>query len=125
MSNVIGWFEIPVTDMERAEKFFCRVLDLKEMNKMEMGGARMAFFPYADGQSFVSGALVHHETSQPSDKGILIYFNTGEDLTPFLEKVEPAGGKVLIPKTKITDDIGYFAQFLDTEGNRLAFHSRK
>ena len=57
---------------------------------------------------------------------MLIYFTSPSgDLSNELTKVESAGGKVLMPKKLITDDIGYMALCIDTEGNRIALHSRK
>ena len=74
-----------------------------------------------------AGSLVYHEEFyKPSTDGILIYFSSHtRDLSNELSKVESSGGKILIPRTLIKEDIGYMAVFMDTEGNRVAIHSRK
>jgi len=97
--NAVGWFEIPVKDMDRAIKFYETVLNIE---------------------------LMHHEAHYtPSQDGVVIYFSskTG-DLTDELSRVAAAGGKVLQEKKLIAEGIGYMGLFLDTEGNRLALHSR-
>lgn len=121
MASVINWFEIPVTDMDRAERFYSAVLGAP-FTRMTMGPFLMAFFPM-QGEG-VGGALVLGPEYSPSAEGTLVYLNGGDDLSPLLGRVEAAGGKVLTPKTLIREDIGFFAVFQDTEGNRVAFHSR-
>ncbi len=121
MANAINWFEIPAAKFDRAVKFYSEVL-ATDMPAQEMMGNQMAFFPYADGS--VSGAVVAGEGYVPSADGSLIFLNGGDNLDTPLSRVESAGGKVLMPKTKITDEIGYFAIFMDTEGNKVAFHSQ-
>ena len=122
MANVINWFEIPAADFDRAKKFYGELFGF-ELKSEKMGVYEMAFFSN-DGEG-VSGSVVFGAGYEPSDKGTLVYFNGGDDLSGMLSKVEPAGGKVVVPKTLITEDIGYFAVFIDTEGNKVALHSRK
>ncbi len=123
--NAVGWFEIPVTDMDRAIKFYSTVFDI-ELSQNLMGPLEMAWFPEAESGIGSSGSLVKHEQSyKPSREGVLIYFTAQSgDLSIELSKVEEAGGKILIPRRLITDEIGYMAVFLDTEGNRIAIHSK-
>lgn len=123
MANAINWFEIPASNFERASKFYSIVLD-GEIHMQEIMGTQMGFLPTGDDEG-VGGAICTSKDFKPSSDGALIYLNGGNDLSIPLSKVEKAGGKVLLPKTKISDEIGYFAQFLDTEGNKLAFHSPK
>jgi len=123
MANVLNWFEIPVTNMERAVKFYSDVMGYEAMYQMNMGGYDMAFFPM-EGEG-VGGALVKGDVCFPSDKGAMIYLNANPDLAVPLSKIEAAGGKVVMPKTLINDEIGYMASFVDCEGNRVAFHSNK
>ncbi len=120
MANMINWFEIPAIDFDRAVKFYAAILGA-EFRKETILNYDMGFFPGERG--FVSGAVVHGEGYIPSDKGTLVYLNGGDDLSGVLAKVEKAGGKVVVPKTKITDEYGFFALFLDTEGNKVALHS--
>ena len=122
MANLINWFEIPVTHIERASKFYAEVLG-GELNQMEMMGTKMAFLPM-DGEG-VGGSLCQGDGYKPTSDGAKIYLNGGEDLNVRLAKVEKAGGKVVMPKTKINDEIGFMAFFVDTEGNNMAFHSPK
>ena len=122
MANVINWFEIPVSDIDRASKFYSAILG-GELQQMEMMGTKMAFLPM-DGEG-VGGSLCQGDNYNPTPNGAKIYLNGGEDLNIPLAKVENAGGKVVMPKTKINDEIGFMAFFVDTEGNNMAFHSPK
>lgn len=119
----VGWFEIPTADMERAIDFYETVFDCK-LDRNTMGDFDMAWFPFDDEMKGAGGSLVHHEMYIPSEKGTLVYFSS-EDIDTELRKVEKAGGKVLREKTEISPDIGFMAFFVDTEGNRIALHSRK
>jgi uncharacterized protein len=120
MQNLINWFEIPAKDIGRAKEFYHRILGL-ELTETEMFGTKMAFFP-TDGSN-VSGAIVQGDDYSPSTEGALVYLNGGKDLGAALSKVESAGGKVIVPKTQISPEMGYFAMFFDTEGNKIALHS--
>ncbi|MBN8568146.1 MAG: VOC family protein [Ignavibacteria bacterium] len=121
--NSLNWFEIPASDIKRATKFYETVFSI-EMPQMEMGGS-MAFFPAGMEGGKVGGALVQSPMHKPSAEGAVIYLNANPDLDIALGKVEKAGGKVVMPKTKITDEIGFMAFFTDTEGNKVAMHSNK
>lgn len=122
MQNAINWFEIPAADFQRAVKFYNTIFGVK-MHTQNMMGYEMGFFPSEQGA--VGGAIICGEGREPCTKGTLIYLNGGEDLSGPLSRVEKAGGKVLRPKTVITPEIGYYAQFMDTEGNKIAIHSAK
>ena len=120
MENIAVWFEIPVKEMERARQFYNEVLEF-DIQVQEMMGALMGLFPmegYAN-----SGSLVQGEGHEPGDEGTIVYLNGGDDLTGALERVEPAGGRVVIPKTPVDEESGYFAQFTDTEGNKVGLWS--
>jgi predicted enzyme related to lactoylglutathione lyase len=125
-SNTVGWFEIPVTNMERAMKFYETVLDIK-LSRNQMGPLDMAWFPWSEEGKGSAGSLVcHTDFYKPSLNGVLIYLTTQTgDLNDELKRVEKAGGTVIQPKTLIAEDYGYMALFIDTEGNRIALHSRK
>jgi predicted enzyme related to lactoylglutathione lyase len=118
-ANAVHWFEIPCQDLLRAVKFYNRVLGLN-MVATDMMGCPMAMFP-AEG---VGGALIEHEQSIPCRQGTLVYLDCGPDLSVALGKVEPAGGKVVTPKTSIGEH-GFCAVFEDSEGNRVGLHSAK
>ena len=125
-NNVVGWFEIPVENMERAITFYEKVLDFK-MTRNQMGPLDMAWFPWIEDGLGTPGSLVFHgEFYKPSTDGVLIYLTAHSgDLENELSRVEGAGGKVLQPKTKISDEYGFMALIIDSEGNRIALHSRK
>lgn len=122
--NALNWFEIAVSDISRATKFYEKVFDI-EMIQQDMNGMKMAFFPTENMSTNVGGGLVQHEMYKPSADGAVIYLNGNPDLAIPLGKIEGAGGKVVMPKTLITDEIGYMAFFMDTEGNKVALHSGK
>ena len=122
--NTLNWFEISVSDMARAKKFYETIFDVK-LEETEMMGMKMAFFPAENMNGKVSGGLVQGPMHKPSLDGAKIYFNGNPDLSTALGKIEKAGGKVTMPKTKISDDIGHMAFFVDTEGNGVALHSNK
>ncbi len=123
MKNAINWFEIPVLDYERAKKFYSTILDL-EITDFHMPEKNMKYgiFPYDMENRGVGGAIVQMEEMKPSTDGSTVYLNGGDDLNVALHKIEAAGGKIFMPKTDI-DENGFIAQFLDTEGNRVALHS--
>ncbi|OGU36401.1 MAG: hypothetical protein A2068_00225 [Ignavibacteria bacterium GWB2_35_6b] len=123
MANAINWFEIPASDFDRACEFYSKVLDGK-ITQMDMpGGMKMGMFPHYEAGS-VGGAVVAGNGYEPTQKGTLPYLNGGENLSVPLSKVEKAGGKIVMPKTSIGEN-GFMAQFIDTEGNRVALHSMK
>lgn len=118
--NIAVWFEIPVTDLERAAKFYARVFDTSLYNQ-DMGALKMALFPHVE--TSVSGALVKGAGYTPGSDGSIVYLNGGKDLARPLSRVEQSGGKVVMPKTFLGDRIGYIALFSDCEGNRIGLHS--
>ncbi|MEL6812961.1 MAG: VOC family protein [Bacteroidota bacterium] len=119
--NTFGWVEIPVSDMERAIAFYEKVMDVK-LQPMDFGGLKMAWFPN-NGQVYgATGTLIQQESYIPSKEGPLVYF-TSEDVQQELDRIEAAGGSIYQPKTQISEEHGYMAVFIDSEGNRVALHS--
>lgn len=123
MRNTINWYEIPVTDFARAKKFYEHVLG-GAIHEQDMMGMTMGFLPMESPEG-VGGAIVKGEGYVPTMTGALVYLNADPDVSTYLKRVVEAGGKVLLDKTLITDDIGYMGIFADSEGNRVAFHSPK
>jgi predicted enzyme related to lactoylglutathione lyase len=121
--NSINWFEISVADISRAKKFYETLFGIK-MDQTEQMGMQMAFFPAEDMNGKVSGSLVQGPMHKPSQDGAKIYLNANPDLSKALSNVKAAGGQVVLEKTKISDDIGYMAIFVDSEGNGVALHSK-
>lgn len=122
--NAITWFDIPVTDIERAMKFYESLFDIEFQLLKFDNGLQMAIFPVEE--NTISGALSFHPDHYiPSKHGPLIYLNGNPDLSLILDKVENCGGKILLPKSLISNHWGYMALFEDTEGNRIALRSNK
>jgi len=120
-NNIATWFELPVDDMARAKAFYSEVL-AAEFKDEAMDKSQLAIFNAEDGA--VSGMLVAGDGYQPSQTGAVVYFNGGTDLNEPLDRAVSRGGSVLVPKTPIHDGAcGYFAMFLDSEGNRVGLYS--
>jgi uncharacterized protein len=120
MKNLISIVEIPVTDFSKAVTFYQTILELT-IEEMDMDGTKMGVFP-SDGKT-VNVVLVKGIDYKPSTVGTLVYLNAGKDLQITLDKVEKNGGKIVVPKTEISPEMGFFAIFTDTEGNKLGLHS--
>ena len=126
MANVINWFDIPVSDLDRARTFYGTVLGRELTPQLDLGvedpreNDVQAIFLAEDGVG--GGALVQHALYRPSQEGSVVYLNGGDDLSVPLGKVEAAGGKIVLEKTGIGEN-GFIAYFLDTEGNKVGLHS--
>jgi len=124
--NMVTWFEIPVNDLERAVSFYETVFDVK-LDRYTIGPAKIAAFPRTANIPGAPGALVNSPNfGSPSANSTLLYFNAKSgDLQNELSKVTAAGGKILQEKTFLTEENGYMAVLMDTEGNRIGLHSFK
>lgn len=120
MVNALNWFEIPVTDFERAKKFYETLFDGKIM-EVPFPSGKYGMLP-SDMQTGVGGGIAMGEGFVPSENGTIVYLNGGDDLNIPLARIEKAGAKILMPKTAIGEN-GFMAQFIDTEGNKVALHS--
>jgi uncharacterized protein len=124
MDNAISWFEIPATDIDRAQKFYEKVFQIK-MQPMDFPGVKMRMFPIDDPMKGIGGTIIDtggfHKPS--ATDGPLIYLNGNPDLQIILDRVVEAGGQVLVPKKIISDEYGDMGIFMDTEGNRIALHN--
>jgi predicted enzyme related to lactoylglutathione lyase len=121
MSSFISIIEIPVTDLARAIAFYEAVFSI-QIEEAEMDGVQMGIFPYEN--ELVSVVLAKGKDYQPSQAGTLLYLQAGEDLQPLLQAAVQNGGKMLLPKTEISEEMGYYALFIDSEGNKMGLHSR-
>ena len=123
MKNAISWFEIPSSDLGRATKFYEIIFGVT-LNPLDLPNIKMRMFPLEDMMG-VGGAVVDsggfHKPS--ATEGPLIYLNANPDVQKVLDKVEGAGGKIMVPKTEISPEYGYMAVIIDTEGNRIGLHS--
>lgn len=122
MKSYISMFEIPATDISRAINFYQALLDIK-IEKMDVEGMQMGILPY-EGQ-LVTGVIIQADGYKPSADGVTIYLNAGENLQVVLDRVEKNGGQIILPKTAHADESGFFATFLDSEGNKMALNSPK
>ena len=118
--NFVTWFEIPAYNHFRSIAFYNYIFNI-QMRYVELNGFAMAFFSVESG---IGGAIVTGPGCIPSEVGPLIYLNGGEDLDTVLCRVNDGGGRVVMQKTFLGETVGYFALFIDSEGNRLALHSK-
>ena len=121
--NAISWFEIPTTDLDRAQKFYEAIFGI-QMISLDLVQLKMRMFPIENPMN-VGGALCFNPNfyKPSSSDGPLIYLNANPDVQNVLDKIEAAGGKIVVPKTEISPEYGHMAVFIDSEGNRIALHS--
>ena len=116
MQKLISWVEIPTTDFDRAVDFYNAVFELN-MQKMDFGHEKMACFPNDE------GAISYAAGFEPGKAGLLVSFNAGDDLEGMMVRIRQHGGEILQDKTKIeAENRGYFALFLDSEGNKVGLY---
>ena len=123
-SNSLNWFEIPALDIDRASKFYATIFDIQMEPMPEMMGMKMAGFPGEMGSGKANGALAQSNMHKPSTEGVTIYLNANPTIQNVIDRIESAGGKVVMPKTQISPEIGYMAFFIDTEGNKVGLHAQ-
>jgi uncharacterized protein len=119
MEKLVSWIEIPAVDFKRAVNFYSTILEIK-LEEVDCGTEKMACFPSGEGAiSFAPGF-------NPSIDGVLVSLNTGNDLDKTILRIEKNGGKIIQPKTKIqVEGRGYFALFIDCEGNKVGLYGDK
>ena len=126
-TNVVTWFEIPVSDIDRAKTFYETILGI-EMVKRNDGGNEAVFFPYNPNvvqatSGRVTGVLSKSANNAPSPTGTMVYINASPNIQTVLDKVTQAGGKIVAPKMQIP--AGYIAVIIDSEGNRVGLHAEQ
>ncbi len=123
-TNAVGWFDVYVSNMERASKFYEAVLGQKlETIGDPTGESHMKSFPTNMSCYGSGGALVQSKHAKPGAGGTMIYFSVEDCLSP-QSKVPSAGGKIIRPKFSI-GSFGWVSLCEDTEGNHIGFHSMK
>ena len=120
MKNLISIVEIPTSNLSRAIAFYQAILDVN-IEEVDMGEVRMGVFPSVE--ETVSVVLVNGKDYKPSSNGTVVYLNAGVDLRIVLDKIESNGGAIVVPKSEISPEMGFYALFTDTEGNKLGLHS--
>lgn len=118
--HAVNWFEIPVTERQRAQAFYEQLLGVK-LEWQTLAGQTLAVLP--SDETAVGGCLVTGDGIAPSTQGTLVYLNAKPSLDAMLARVEPAGGRITTPKVQLPGDMGVFAHITDTEGNRLGLHA--
>lgn len=124
MDNAISWFEIPSTDLDRATRFYEAIFQVT-LFPLDVAQIKMRMFPIDDPATGIGGAVVYADGfyKPSSTDGPLLYLNANPDVQHVLDRVEAAGGQVIVPKTEISPEYGYMAIMVDTEGNRIGLHS--
>ena len=120
--NALSWFEIPAEDFERARRFYSTIFAY-DMPVMPVGDSTLGILPYDEAAGGVGGAINKNPSARPSPHGTLVYLNGGKDLATVLDRVVGAGGRIVMPKTMVTPEIGFIGLFEDSEGNIVGLHS--
>ncbi len=132
-SNII-WFEIPVQSLDTAVRFYSAMLGTPIERKMLLDTEYGIFKRENTG---VGGVLVKKKDVMPGS-GVILFFYVNI-LSDAIEAACNNGGKIITPKTLIkqTDEkgnrtiaqnlidnqIGYFAELVDSEGNHISLYS--
>jgi predicted enzyme related to lactoylglutathione lyase len=122
MKNAVTWFEIPSTQLDKAQAFYEAVLECK-MRREPMGPSEGAVFPY-EREEGVGGALLAGPTAPaPASGGTLVYLDASPSLDAALARAVKAGGKVALPRQALPPGLGFFAHITDLDGNRVGLHA--
>lgn len=126
-TNILTWFEIPVSDIDRAKTFYETILDIEMVKRID-GNDEAVFFPFNPNviqatSGRVTGVLSKSDRNSPSSNGTVVYINASPGIQTVLDKVEPAGGKIIALKIKIL--AGFIAIIIDSEGNKIGLHAEQ
>jgi uncharacterized protein len=120
--TLINWFQIPVTDIDRAVKFYEFVCQTS-LQRFDDARMKRAFFPMEPGnQDRTGGEIVQSPDDRPSVDGVTIYLNAPGGVDAAVERTLEAGGKIAVPKMSIGEH-GFIALVIDTEGNQIGLHA--
>jgi uncharacterized protein len=123
MNHTVVWFDIPVSDMDRAIRFYEAVTQTKlERLALPTGEETALFAPKEKGA--VTGSLFNSPNDKPSEFGSRVYFNAAPSINAWIKRIEDAGGRIVVPKTEISPERGFFAYFIDSEGNRVGLNAK-
>lgn len=120
-TNALTWFEIPVTDLERATRYYEQLFEVS-LTPWKTDDKAMAMFPCDQQAGGVGGALIQANGTRPADHGTVIYLNATGRLDECVARAGKHGGKVVVPRTDIGDP-GFIAMIEDPDGNRVGLHS--
>ncbi|MES1192324.1 MAG: VOC family protein [Steroidobacter sp.] len=118
--NALNWFEIPVSNMQRASQFYSSVTG-GNFREEVIGGNQLAVFSYE--QPGVGGCLVKGSAYVPGNHGAVVYLAIKDNLNAALERVKAAGGMIATGNTRLPGEMGCYAHIIDTEGNRVGLHA--
>ena len=116
--NRAVWFDIPVADLDRAAKFYRAILAVG-VEKETYGSFSFCVIDHEGGNG---GCLVPNK-QEIAAGGVLLYLNADGRIRDAVSQVVPNGGSV-IEDTHPIGPHGFRAVVLDSEGNRIALHSR-
>jgi predicted enzyme related to lactoylglutathione lyase len=122
--TAVNWFEIAVLHMPRAKRFYETIFGMSFGDIQSLSGMEWVAFPIDLSSQGTGGSLVKSALHQPSMHGNLLYLNANPDLNDVLQHIEDAGGRILLPKTFISEEMGFMAFFIDSEGNRMGLRSK-
>ncbi|MDQ8203200.1 VOC family protein [Pelagicoccus sp. SDUM812003] len=120
-ANPVGWFELYVDDMQRAQRFYEAVFQTK-LQSLPSPQIEMMAFPMDPETTGCAGAIVKAPGVKPGGS-TMVYF-TCDDCAVEAARVTEAGGSISRPKMSI-GEYGYIALVVDTEGNMFGLHSNK
>lgn len=121
MRNATTWFEIPVADLGRSQRFYEAMLDRPMRGTEDVGGEAMAVF--AHDKPGAGGCLVQRPAHRPVRGGTLVYLDCAPSVEAALQRAQTAGGRIVTPRTLIAPGVGYFAQIEDVDGNLVGLHA--
>ncbi|MBW8849320.1 MAG: VOC family protein [Xanthomonadales bacterium] len=121
--NALNWFEIPVADLDRAQRFYEALLDAPLKREAMGPDTTLAVFPYERGAGIGGCLFAGTHAPAPSDDGTVVYLDASPALDTVLSRVEAAGGLIVLPRTELPEGMGAFAQIVDSEGNRVGLHA--
>ena len=128
MDNMIVWADIPVTDLDRAMKFYGAVVQHEFIPAEGMPGVGLpapeqpGSADAPQGPMPVAFDLAVMENNKPSMEGCTVYLNSQGDAEGMLQRAADAGGEILMPITYMGEMIGSLGFFKDSEGNRIGVH---
>ena len=121
--NAVNWFEIPVADLDRAQRFYETLLDAPLRREAMGPDTTLAVFPYEKGTGIGGCLFAGAHAPSPSADGTVVYLDASPSLDAVLARVAAAGGRIVVPRTELPAGMGAFAQIVDSEGSRVGLHA--
>lgn len=121
--NRVNWFEIPVTNLDKAADLYAATLGLT-LKREVFFGVPHAILMRAEGAGDpgVTGALISDAKRAPRQGvGTVVYLHAQDGVPACLARAVEAGAKVVQPTTDI-GPFGTIAQIEDFDGNIIGLH---